>query len=81
VRRLERPLGIPIRLAVIPGWMQRAMSVFMPVLRETREMQYQWEEPFVINDARFRERFAVVPEDADRAAAATVVWARAQYGR
>jgi nucleoside-diphosphate-sugar epimerase len=79
VRRLERPLGASIRLALVPGWMQRAMSVFMPVLRETREMQYQWDEPFVIDDSRFRKRFGVVPDDADRAAAATVAWARAQY--
>jgi nucleoside-diphosphate-sugar epimerase len=81
VRRLERPLGTPIRLAVVPGWMQRTMGVFVPVLRETREMEYQWEEPFVIDDSRFRERFAAVPEDADRAAAATVAWARTQYAR
>ncbi len=79
VRRLEGPLGAPIRLAVVPSWMQRTISVFMPVLRETREMQYQFEEPFVVDDSRFRERFGVVPEDADRAAAATVAWARAQY--
>jgi nucleoside-diphosphate-sugar epimerase len=79
VRRLERPLGASIRLALVPGWMQRAMSVFLPVLRETREMQYQWDEPFVIDDSRFRKRFGVVPDDADRAAAATVAWARAQY--
>ena len=79
VRRLEQSLGTPIRLAVVPGWMQRAMSVFMPVLHETREMQYQWEEPFVIDDSQFRERFGVVPVDADRAAAATVGWARTQY--
>jgi len=61
--------------------MQRAMSVFMPVPRETREMGYQWEEPFVIDDSRFRERFGVMPEDADRAAAATVAWASAQYAK
>ncbi|HEU5255957.1 MAG TPA: NAD-dependent epimerase/dehydratase family protein [Vicinamibacterales bacterium] len=79
VRRLERPLGKPIGLTIVPGWIQRAMSVFMPVLRETAEMGYQWEEPFVIDDSPFRQRFGAVPEDADRAAAATVAWARTQY--
>jgi hypothetical protein len=79
VRRLVRPFGTPIRLAIVPGWMQRAISVFMPVLRETREMEYQWEEPFVIDDSPFRQRFGVVPEDGDRAADATVAWARAHY--
>jgi nucleoside-diphosphate-sugar epimerase len=61
--------------------MQMGMSVFIPPLRETGEMRYQWEEPFVIDDSRFRQRFGAVPEDADRAAAATVAWARTQYAR
>jgi hypothetical protein len=57
--------------------MQRAMSVFMPCSARRARCSYQWEEPFVVDDSRFRERFGVVPEDADRAAAATVAWARA----
>lgn len=57
------------------------MGVFMPPLREMPEMQYQWAEPFVIDDRHFRERFSVQAEDADRAAAATVAWARAHYTR
>ena len=81
VRRLEKPLGAPIALTVLPGWMRALLSVFMPPLREMPEMQYQWEEPFVIDDRHFRERFGVLPEDADRAAAATVAWARAHYAR
>ena len=79
VRRLEPPFGKSISLHVVPGWMQVAMSVFIPPLRETGEMRYQWEEPFVVDDSRFRQRFGAVAEDADRAAAATVAWARTQY--
>jgi len=79
VRRLEQPFGKSIWLHVVPGWMQVAMSVFIPPLRETGEMRYQWEEPFVVDDSRFRQRFGAVAEDADRAAAATVAWARTQY--
>ena len=57
------------------------LSVFIPPLREMPEMRYQWEEPFVIDDSHFRRRFpGVEPEDADRAAKATVTWARAHYG-
>jgi nucleoside-diphosphate-sugar epimerase len=80
VRRLERPFGKPIALQVVPLWMQRVLGVFIPPLRELREMYYQWDEPFVVDDSSFRKRFGAVPEDADRAAAATVAWARAQYG-
>jgi nucleoside-diphosphate-sugar epimerase len=81
VRRLERPLGRPIALAVVPGWMRALLAVFIPTLREMPEMQYQWEEPFVVDDRPFRDLFGVQPEDADRAVAATVAWARAHYGR
>jgi nucleoside-diphosphate-sugar epimerase len=81
VRRMEKPFGRPIALTVVPGWTRTLLSVFMPPLREMPEMQYQWEEPFVIDDRHFRERFGVPPEDADRAAEATVAWARAHYDR
>ena len=81
VRRLERPFGRSISFQVVPRWMQLVMSVVIPPLRETREMGYQWDEPFVIDDSPFLERFGAVPEDADRAAAATVAWARTQYAR
>jgi len=79
VRRIERPFGRSIPLQTVPAWIQLAMSMFIPPLRETREMRYQWEEPFVIDDSPFRQRFGVVAEDADRAAAATVAWARTHY--
>jgi nucleoside-diphosphate-sugar epimerase len=50
------------------------------VLRELAEMNYQWEEPFVMSDRRFRERFGVTPTPLDDGAAATVEWAKRHYG-
>ena len=35
----------------------RAMAVVMPLMRELDEMLDQWEEPFVVDDRRFRGRF------------------------
>lgn len=43
-------------------------------------MWYQWEEPFVINDPFFRERFGQGPQDVERAAADTVAWAKLHHG-
>ena len=42
-------------------------------------MLYQWEEPFQINDRRFRERFGQGPGDVERAAADTIAWANVHY--
>jgi len=58
----------------------KAISVVVPLMREISEMLYQWDEPFVVDDQRFRQRFGMNPTDADAAAQATVNWARGAYG-
>jgi hypothetical protein len=45
------------------------------------EMLYQWDEPFVVDDRRFRERFGAQPTGLEEAARATLAWARDAYGR
>jgi nucleoside-diphosphate-sugar epimerase len=77
--RFSRKLGREIRLAGVPRWMVKAIGIFVPVVREVDEMLYQWDEPFVISDRRFRERFRREPAVPDEAAAATVAWAEQHY--
>lgn len=81
VTRLAEKLGRPISVARLPRWVLRSAAVFMPLMRELDEMLYQWDEPFVIDDSRFRARFPLRPAGVDEAAAATVGWAVAHYGR
>jgi nucleoside-diphosphate-sugar epimerase len=81
VARFSRLLGREIGLTKIPRGILKIGALFVPFLREIDEMLYQWEEPFVINDARFRARFKTLPEDVERAAADTVAWAKLHYGR
>lgn len=81
VTRLSRKLGREIRLAGVPRSMVKAIGFFVPVVREVDEMLYQWDEPFVINDARFRKRFRQEPTDVEKAAADTVAWAKQHYAR
>lgn len=81
VDRFARHLARPIRLSLLPPIGLRAMGLFVPILRELAEMSYQWDEPFVVDDRRFRERFPVRPADPDEAARATVAWASAHYRR
>jgi nucleoside-diphosphate-sugar epimerase len=81
VTKLATKLGREIRVAQAPRWLVKTIGVFMPLMRELDEMLYQWDEPFIVDDSRFRERFQVSPEDANRATADTVVWAKRHYGR
>jgi hypothetical protein len=79
VKRFSRELGREIRLMTMPRTALKTLALVVPFLREIDEMVYQWQEPFVINDRRFRERFGQGPEDVQRAAADTVAWARLHY--
>src|SRR5262245_27874242 len=81
VRRLEMKLGAPIKAAQVPRWIVKAMAFVMPLMREPDEMLYQWGEPFIGDDRRFRERFHVQPTRVDDAAEETVRWAREHYRR
>lgn len=77
--RLGHALGRGVRVAMMPRWVLRALSALSPLVREIREMLYQWEEPFVVDDRRFRERFGLKPVPLEAAAAATVAWAERAY--
>jgi nucleoside-diphosphate-sugar epimerase len=79
VARLSRELGREIRLMTMPRTVLKTLALVVPFLREIDEMLYQWQEPFVINDRCFRERFGQGPEDVKRAAADTVAWAKVHY--
>jgi len=79
VARFSRKLEREIRLAGVPRWMVRAIGIFVPLVGEVGETLYQWDEPFVVTDRRFRERFQQESTDVDKAAAATVAWAQQYY--
>jgi nucleoside-diphosphate-sugar epimerase len=74
-------LGRPIRVARTPRLVRRAIGLVVPVVREIEEVLYQWEAPFVVDDAAFRARFGAALTPPDEAARATVDWARAAFGR
>lgn len=79
--RLEPALGVRVKLSRIPTFALRSLGVFAPMLREVAEMTYQWEIPYVLDDARFRATFGVSHTPLDEAIAATGVWARSVYAR
>ncbi|NOT98034.1 MAG: NAD-dependent epimerase/dehydratase family protein [Sideroxydans sp.] len=80
VRRFEPAVGHTIPLNVMPRFMMNLLGLFVPMVREIKEMAYQWDEPFIVDDSRFRARFSMMPIREDEAARATVEWARQTYG-
>jgi nucleoside-diphosphate-sugar epimerase len=69
-------LNVPLKVRRMPGWMLKALGLINPVLRELREMQYQFEQPFVMSDARIRGLLGLEPTSLSEQVAATVHWLR-----
>lgn len=81
IGRIGRVLGRDVEIERVSDWMQSVIGVFVPAVREVREMRYQWEAPFLVDDRQFRARFAFTPTSLAAGAQATVDWAKAHYGK
>jgi nucleoside-diphosphate-sugar epimerase len=79
VARFAAALGREIRLEAVPTWLLRALGLLNPTLRELAEMTYQWQQPYVVDDTKFRQAFALEPTPWDDAVAQTLAWAGATY--
>lgn len=77
--RLGAALGVRAEVARVPKVALRALGLFSPFMREAVEMTYQWEVPFVIDDARFRAAFGQEATPVAEAVAATAAWARGRF--
>jgi nucleoside-diphosphate-sugar epimerase len=78
--RLAQGLGRELRLKRVPRWLLAGVGLFSPMMREIPEMMYQWEVPYVIDDAQFRSVFGYGATPIEQAVAETVAWARTRYG-
>ncbi len=64
-------LGVKPRLFAIPAFVQPLLGLFVPMLREMREMHFQWDRPYHVDASRFTRRFGFVPTPFAVGAAAT----------
>lgn len=45
----------------VPKWLVRLMGLFMPVMRETVEMMYQYDRDYVFDSSKLEEQFGLKP--------------------
>ena len=76
VARFGRELGTPLKTSAVPGLVLQVMGLFVPAVKELLEMRYQWQVPFVLDDAKFRAAFSVSATSLDEGVKETVRWMR-----
>ncbi len=79
-QRIGAALSRDVRVTRVPKLVMRMIGLFAKPMAELVEMTYQWERPFIVDDARFRAAFGAGPTSWDEAATATAQWALAAYG-
>jgi nucleoside-diphosphate-sugar epimerase len=68
-------LGRPVKVTATSRLALRTAGVFDPRARETIELLYQWERPFVLDAAKFQHAFGPFqPTPHPQAVATTVAW-------
>ena len=76
VERVYRSAGTEPKLRVVPRFLVSIMAPFNPMLREVKEMLYQFEEDFVVDSSRFTSAFGIRATPLDDAIRATLGWYR-----
>lgn len=75
VELVYRTAGHPVAFTPTSRGMVRLAGVFVPIVRATHEVMYQWDEPFTIDASRFLSAFGPFePTAHEEAVAATVAW-------
>jgi nucleoside-diphosphate-sugar epimerase len=75
---IGKAAGQPGRIQPMPRWMLNTLALFVPILRELKEMMYQWDRPFEVDHSRFAARFWDDPTPLEQGLAETVGWYRSR---
>jgi nucleoside-diphosphate-sugar epimerase len=79
VGRFEQAMGKPIKARTVNSFMLSLVGIFVPIVREMKELAYEFEEPYIVDDSRFRKAFGAEVTPLAEAVAATVAWNRTRH--
>jgi hypothetical protein len=68
-------------LTTLPSWTVGILGLVNPVMRELREMTYQFDRPFIVDHSKYARRFGEGFTPLDEGLRATVEWYREALSR
>jgi nucleoside-diphosphate-sugar epimerase len=57
IELFSKEMKVSNKLVVMPMWMLRLAGIFVPVLKEMREMMYQYDRDYFFDSSKFDKRF------------------------
>ena len=77
---VEKEIGQPIKVRAAGRLMVTLLGLFNPMLKEMKEMMYEWEQPYVVEHSKFEETFGADTTPHEVAIKETVEWYRQRIG-
>jgi nucleoside-diphosphate-sugar epimerase len=71
-------VGHPVKIRTTPKLVLRALGLVNPLIRELAEMEYEFEEPFVLDTSKYAATFGPAGTPLIAALTDTVAWYRSQ---
>jgi nucleoside-diphosphate-sugar epimerase len=68
--------GLPPKMSGMGKFMMRIGGLFIPEARETVEMMYEFEKPFIVDDSKFKKVFGDISTPIRESLQKTLVWYR-----
>jgi nucleoside-diphosphate-sugar epimerase len=76
VKLMEAELGHKVKVMAAGVNMMRFLGIFNPMMRETVEMMYEWNKPFVVDSSKAEKAFGWKGTPLKDALKATIAWIR-----
>jgi nucleoside-diphosphate-sugar epimerase len=76
VKIMEEEIGQKVKVMAAGKMMMSMLGLFMPVLRESVEMLYEWEKPFIMDSSKAEKAFGWQGTSLKDAMRATIEWCR-----
>ena len=75
---VEQAVGQPVKVRTAGRGMLTLLGLFVPDVREMKEMYYEFAEPYVVDDSKFRQAFGGSFTPLEQGISATVDWYRSR---
>ncbi|MDH3974258.1 MAG: SDR family oxidoreductase [Deltaproteobacteria bacterium] len=72
----EEQINKPIKIRAAGNFMVSFLGLFNPMLREMKEMMYEWEQPYIVDHKKYEDKFGNNSTPHDIAIRETVEWYR-----
>ena len=78
-RLIGSELGKEVKIKVLSLAMIKILSLFVPIVKELKELQFQWKYPFIIDGIKFKTRFPnYQATNHEEAITETITWFKSQ---